>query len=481
MPPHHLIPRDPVSHHVHYGPLQRRNAPSSFGFFARQLANHRAPQIRLQFPVAHKDAAPNNLTRLADAFQSPAAQSKIHRRLPLAHRAPITIREMLRWRSATNLKYPNELAVVLLAVSYVVQRSLRIEPQLRPYPIRYQRVQTCAFVHLIKMRQRPPRVKLPSVARENRRTANIIQQTFRQIGRRRQVLEPLLILNPDRIAPKFIGDAKRGDIHLALFQNLIVRKIRLGIRTSHKFHAAFIQPFANSSRFGIRRPLHLGVQCRLTQPLLEHARRMQQLVRNNGVVHPHATFVEHAQNGLVTLQSLRNFARQRFFRGRQLEFRDRMHMAGIMTNLFTIKPALQATQEKLIGEVFAPQRFISNARLSERAIEIEHSHQTRPFAAPIGNGKDGTLMRNQPMQHVMTVLPDRFHYNQRRAPRDVAKNLHAIFLAVNESVALGGIEWMPPLHLASSSANGCDNRRLYRLLSRPALLVGRQTQIAAGD
>ena len=90
-------------------------------------------------------------------------------------------------------------------------------------------------------------------------------------------------------------------------------------------------------------------------------------------------------------------------------------------------------------------------------------------------------MRGEPVQHVMTVLPDRFDNNERRGSWDVAENFHAVFLTVYKAVPLGRIERMTPLHLVSASPDGFDNGCLHGLLSRPTFLIGGQTQIATGD
>jgi hypothetical protein len=54
-------------------------------------------------------------------------------------------------------------------------------------------------------------------------------------------------------------------------------------------------------------------------------------------------------------------------------------------------------------------------------------------------------------------------------------------LAVDESVLLGGIEWMGALYGTSGAADGSDDGCFDGFLSRPALLIGGETQIAAGD
>ena len=90
-------------------------------------------------------------------------------------------------------------------------------------------------------------------------------------------------------------------------------------------------------------------------------------------------------------------------------------------------------------------------------------------------------MREEPVQHVMAVLPDGFDHHQRRVRRDVAEHLHAVFLAVDEAVALGGVEGMPAADIVSRAANCRHDGCFHALLCRPALLVRGQAQIATGD
>ena len=44
------------------------------------------------------------------------------------------------------------------------------------------------------------------------------------------------------------------------------------------------------------------------------------------------------------------------------------------------------------------------------------------------------------MEEVVAVLPDGLGDDERRIVRDVAEDLHAVFLAVNEPVAFGRVE-----------------------------------------
>ena len=70
-----------------------------------------------------------------------------------------------------------------------------------------------------------------------------------------------------------------------------------------------------------RRPMTvsiLRVEGGLAQPLLVNAGLVQQLVRDDGVVHSHAAFVEDSDDGLFPLQPVANFPGQLAQGGREL-------------------------------------------------------------------------------------------------------------------------------------------------------------------
>ena len=58
-------------------------------------------------------------------------------------------------------------------------------------------------------------------------------------------------------------------------------------------------------------------------------------------------------------------------------------------------------------------------------------------------------MGGEPGQHVMAVLPDGFDDDQRRIWRDVAEDLHAALLAVDEAVLFDGIVGMAAADFAA--------------------------------
>src|SRR5262249_23750036 len=72
-------------------------------------------------------------------------------------------------------------------------------------------------------------------------------------------------------------------------------------------------------------------------------------------------------------------------------------LAGVMRELFAAAPAGEAAAGEIMGEIDAPQRAVLHACLGERAVEVEQSDQTGPFAAPVGDRENGAAMGVEPM------------------------------------------------------------------------------------
>ena len=90
-------------------------------------------------------------------------------------------------------------------------------------------------------------------------------------------------------------------------------------------------------------------------------------------------------------------------------------------------------------------------------------------------------MRDQPVQHVMRVLPDGLGHDQRRLGVDSGEDLHPFLLRADEAMPFVGLERMGADQLAAEAGDGAAQRLLHLLLRRPAALVGGGPQIAVGD
>ena len=184
-----------------------------------------------------------------------------------------------------------------------------------------------------------------------------------------------------------------------------------------ELHAARQQPIVHGARLGIGHGPHLGIQRRLAQALLVDAQREEQLVGDDGVVHAHAAFVEDAHDGALLHELLGELDR-RSWSGPPEPLRGivRLDMRGVVLDRALVQPGAQSLDKELVGEILAPQRAVLLARFGEAAVEVEHPHQPRPRAAPVGHGQDRALMLQQPGQHVMAILPDRFGHDRRAHP-----------------------------------------------------------------
>jgi hypothetical protein len=89
-------------------------------------------------------------------------------------------------------------------------------------------------------------------------------------------------------------------------------------------------------------------------------------------------------------------------------------------------------------------------------------------------------MSEQPMQEMMTVLPNAFGHNERRVRIQVAENLHPHLLGINETMLLLLVEGMSAHGRPALSRQGLGDDTLHFGLFRPAFLIGGQAKIAIG-
>ena len=118
---------------------------------------------------------------------------------------------MGRGRTAGNLKDPHKIrhraGFIRIAPANVVQRVLHGLSHRLLYAVGHQSIEAGTFVHFIEMRQRLPIVQHPaSIPRAYRRPIGVVEHSLHQVGRRQQIFQPLLILNPDGVAAKVVGE-----------------------------------------------------------------------------------------------------------------------------------------------------------------------------------------------------------------------------------------------------------------------------------
>ncbi len=171
--------------------------------------------------------------------------------------------------------------LVEIAPAQIVQRVLDRLAHGLVDAIGHQPVQPRTFVDLVEMRQRLAVVQhTAAVAAADRRPVGVVQRAFDQVAGRQQILESLLVLDADRVAAEIVGDAQRGDVHLALQQDLLVGQVfPAGSGPVSKLHAALVHPVADGGRLVVGGLHGFVIQGRLAEPFLEHAGRVQAVRR----------------------------------------------------------------------------------------------------------------------------------------------------------------------------------------------------------
>ena len=262
-----------------------------------------------------------------------------------------------------------------------------------------------------------------------------------------------------------------------------VRSVVL-VRAELELHPRVLEPVVDALRLGVGDRLHLGVQRGLAQALLEDARRVEQLVGDDGVVHAHAALVEDAHDRLVPLEVAGELLAQGdgVARGADDVLAVGLDVAGVVRDLPVLQPLAQAVDEELVGEVLAPQGAYATPALVSEPLRL--SIPTRPGQVPLqlARVRIGPRWVDQAGQDVVRILPDGLGDDQRRVGVDRPEDLHAVLLAVDEAVPLGrGRRDGRAGPCTPSWANAARDLRLHGGLRRLALLVGGGAQVAAGD
>jgi hypothetical protein len=88
-------------------------------------------------------------------------------------------------------------------------------------------------------------------------------------------------------------------------------------------------------------------------------------------------------------------------------------------------------------------------------------------------------MRKKSREDVMAVLPDGFSDNEGGFCRDRSKHLHAVVLAVDETVLLDGVEGMRSSNGAAESFDGSGELPFHRGLCCLTVSIGSETKVTA--
>ncbi len=155
---HHLIARHAVGHGVHDRPLRRRRLPAPLSLGSAAIPPRRPGRGPCSTGHRHEHPRPDDFARLANALERAAAETKVHRRLPLAARAAPTADEMSRRGGAADQKHPNVIVDRARAIVSPQRISCNVFstgwPMRSMHAIRHQAIEPGAFVDFVEMRQR---------------------------------------------------------------------------------------------------------------------------------------------------------------------------------------------------------------------------------------------------------------------------------------------------------------------------------------
>lgn len=90
-------------------------------------------------------------------------------------------------------------------------------------------------------------------------------------------------------------------------------------------------------------------------------------------------------------------------------------------------------------------------------------------------------MGDEAVEDVMGVLPDGFGNDQRGVLRDLAEDLHAVLLGVDEAVFLDRVARVGALDFVAFAGEAFGEFFFHGFLLGPAFLVGGEAQVAVCD
>ncbi len=490
---HHLVAADAGQDGVHDRPLGRGELPAVLGLGLRQLDDLAESGVVAKLATVDEDAAPDDPARLADTLDGAATETEVHRGLALA-RGPLEAADEVGRRCGTGDEEHPDIGVerlgeilaagagVVAAPTQIMERILGSEAELAPELVGDESVEAGALVHLVEVGKRFACTEFRAgLLVINGGTLNVVEESLDEVGGGGEVLKALLVLDADRGTAELCGDADGGDVHLALLEDLVLGEILFLTRAELEGHAAVEEPLVDLAGLVVLHGEHLRVEGRLAEALLEDTGLVDQLVGDDRVVHAHAALVEDTHDLLVVAELLRELGAELLGIGGDARLLVGLHVRGGVRDGSGGQPRAEALKEGLVAEVVAPEGTVLHACLGQGAVEIEHADEPRPGAAPVGDGQDRALVGEQTLQEMVAILPDRLGNDDWRILRDIAEDLHAVLLAVDETVAPLGVESVSAANFAAFFLDGLDQQSLHGLLGFLAFLVGRGAEIAVGD
>jgi hypothetical protein len=170
------------------------------------------------------------------------------------------------------------------------------------------RVDGTTLVDLVEVRHCEAGEQLAAFLVVDRRAIGVVEEAFGEIRGWRQVLVALLVLDSDRIATEAVGQQVSSDVHLDLLEHLSLGQLGRLVLTEPELHPALEKPAVGILRVRVGNLAHRRVEGRLAQPLLVDPDRVNQLVIDDRVVHPHAALIEDAEDRPLGAQLVRETA-----------------------------------------------------------------------------------------------------------------------------------------------------------------------------
>ncbi len=495
---HHLVASDAFEHGVHDGPLRCGFLPAAIGFGFGQFHDFGDADVGLEFAIHDENAAPDDVAGFADAFERATAEAEVHRGLSLGRSTFPAADEVGRRCSAADEQHPDVFrrgrrkssrsgtltssATNKITPAEVVEGVFGGETELAPEFVGHEAVEAGAFIDFVEMRQCFTfKEHALAIGAAHGRAVGVVEHAFDEVAGGCEVFEALLILNADGGAAELVGKAHSGDVHFALKQDLRLGELRGLVCAEFHLQAFFVQPSEHGGSIGIAHFTHRGVECGLTEALFEATSGMQQVIRHDGVEHAHAAFIEDTEDGLLMTKTAREVASGRVVVGGQLQHGKRADVALIMFDRAGAEPLAQAVFEEGVAEVLAPKRGVIHASLGEGSVEVQKTDEAGPLAAPVRHGEDGAAMRGQSSENVVRILPHSLRDDEGRVRIDVAEDLDAHLLRVDEAMLLHAIKRVGAFDRTALGFE-CDGEFvLHVLLGGPAGLIGGKTEVARGN
>jgi hypothetical protein len=183
---HELVAGDAVEDGMDDGPLVGGRTPAAFGFIRGKAHDGAETEVNLKCTGLYEHAAPDDLARLANAFERTSAEGEIHGRLALTMSAGVTSDEVVGGRGAGDLEEPDELvegvSTVVLAPSNIVEGGRWIVAKSTPDKIGDESVDSGTFVDFIEVGKWDARVEFGgSPFGKDGWALGVVEETFNEV------------------------------------------------------------------------------------------------------------------------------------------------------------------------------------------------------------------------------------------------------------------------------------------------------------